>query len=157
MIKQPYDILQLMNDSSQLTTETPTADFRTLIKGNKKQNKFIEAYLNPISKTFGNAYQSAVEAGFSKNYARVITANSRHMPWITELKQLLTQYEPEHIYRAMQHIAITGKSDRDKLRALELMGKHTGMFIERSINQVNVSFVNNVPRPQAHITPIDIE
>lgn len=138
---------------TELSQTNSEIDLRTISRPTKRQSRFIDAYLDPVSDTFGNAYQSALVAGFSKNYALNITANTRNTPWVNELKQLLTRYEPEHIYRAMQHIALNGKQDRDRLRALELMGKHTGMFIERSQSEVNVSFTNHVPRP----TPVEVE
>lgn len=137
-------------------------DLRTIPRPTKKQRAFIQLWLNPKSKSFGNTYQSAIEAGFSDSTARVLTANSRQTPWIQDLKLLLTRMEPEHIYLAMQQIALDGKADRDKLKALELMGKHSGMFVERSEARVEVRFTNSVPRPiidldkvaEAEIAPI---
>lgn len=127
--------------------EASKTDLRTIEKPTKRQYRFIEAYLDPKSDTFGNAYQSAKVAGFKESYARSITANARNTPWIQEMKQLLQTYEPDHIYRAMQHIALNGKQERDQLRALELMGKAVGMFVDRSESTVNVTFRNDVPRP----------
>lgn len=147
----------MQSEASQTSNIAPITDLRTIQKPNKKQRKFIEQWLNPKSSTFGNTYQSAIAAGFTDSTARVLTANSRNTPWIQEIKQLLTHMQPEHIYLAMQQIALDGKSDRDKLRALELMGKHTGMFIERTQSDIHVTFSNSVPRPitevESTITP----
>ena|SRR5688572_16305809 len=132
---------------SELSTTNPPLDLRSISKPNKRQLRFIDAYLKVESDTFGNAYQSAIKAGFSDSYARNITANARNTPWINEIKQLLANYEPEHIYLGIQQIATEGRQDRDKLRALELMAKIKGMFIERSQSEVNVTFTNQVPRP----------
>jgi len=39
-----------------------------------RQTKFLENYLDPKSKTFSNALQSALSAGYSQEYAESITA-----------------------------------------------------------------------------------
>lgn len=57
---------------------------------NPQQQKFKELYLDPGSETFGNAYKSAVGAGFTDNYARQITAKGND--WVCEIvrdKELL--------------------------------------------------------------------
>lgn len=114
-----------------------------------KQRETVRNYFNAQDKeTFGNLYQSAVRAGFSKAYAKSIV---RDTGWIQELKQELTKYDPEHIYRGFQEIATNGKQDRDKLKALELMGKANGMFIDQVRQDVQVTFVNEVPRPKSEI------
>jgi len=125
-------------------------DFRTIRKPNKKQKGFMYSFLTPKSKTFGNVYQSAIANGFSDNYARQMSAKSKGVEWIQELKALYTHLEPEHIYLGMQQIALEGQHERDKLRALELMAKIKGMFVDRSEVQHNVVFTNSVPRPQSH-------
>jgi hypothetical protein len=130
-------------------------DFRTLPKPNKKQRRFIELWLDPSNHdTFGNAYESAKQAGFSDSYARIITGNALNVEWVQQAKELLVgALSPEHIYQGLQHIALNSKQDRDRLRALELMAKVRGMFIERTQSQVNVTFTNNVPRPVVDIEP----
>lgn len=144
-----------MSEDNQSLINTAKNDLRAIQKPTKKQTVFIEQWLNPKSKTFANTYQSAIVAGYSDSTARVMTANSRNTPWIQQIKQLLTHMQPQHIYAAMQQIALEGKSDRDKLRALELMGKHQGMFIDRSQSEVNVTFTNSVPRPVIDIEVTD--
>ncbi len=111
-----------------------------------KQVRTAELYFNPQNrKTFGNLAASALEAGFSKSYAYSI---SRDTPWINEIKRQLQTYEPDHIYRAFQDVAING-TDANRLKALELMGKHKGMFIDRIQQDIQVKFVNDVPRPES--------
>lgn len=117
------------------------------IKLNKRQYNFIENYLLPTSPTFANSYQSAVKAGFSKSYSTAITSNTLDLWWVREAKKNLVGYEPEHIYRAFQGIVQSAAQDRDKLKALELMGKAKGMFIDRVQQDVKVTFINDVPRP----------
>lgn len=132
----------------EAVTKTVEGNLDKQIKLTKRQYRFIDNYLTPTSETFANAYQSAVEAGFSKSYARIITNNSLGLEWVQEAKKNLSAYEPEHIYRAFQGIAQSNAQDRDKLKALELMGKAQGMFIDRVQQQVEVKFINDVPRPE---------
>jgi aspartyl/asparaginyl beta-hydroxylase (cupin superfamily) len=78
------------------------------------------------------------------------------------MKLYAHQLEPEHIYLGMQKLALEAKQDRDKLRALELMAKIRGMFVERSQSEVNVTFNNAVPRPiitvpQEHIPTTEVK
>lgn len=47
-----------------------------------KQILFLTNYLDPKSKTFSNAYQSAISAGFSEEYAKTII--SRGLEWVSE-------------------------------------------------------------------------
>jgi len=104
-------------------------------------------WLDTASPSFANAYQSAKRAGFSDYSSRVITSNSHNLEWIKEAKAYLDIYTPTHIVSGMQSIATNSKADRDKLRALELLAKIQGMFIERSQSEVSVTFNNSVPRP----------
>lgn len=47
-----------------------------------RQSKFLSLFMDPTSKTFSNALQSALSAGFSQEYAESITAQ---MPkWLSE-------------------------------------------------------------------------
>lgn len=49
---------------------------------NPRQILFLTYYNDPESETFSNAYQSAVKAGFTEEYAKTITA--RESDWISE-------------------------------------------------------------------------
>lgn len=124
------------------------------IKYTIKQVRTAENYFNPQNKkTFGNLAESALQAGYSKSYANSIV---RDTPWVQEIKRQLQTFEPDHIYRAFQDLAINGK-DSDKLKALELMGKHKGMFIDRVQQDIQVKFVNDVPRPDTETIIIEGE
>lgn len=119
------------------------------IRYSLKQKNTVFNYFNPRDKeTFGNLAASAVKAGYSKSYAYSI---ARDTPWIQELKQQLQQYGPDHIYKGFQEVAINGERDSDKLKALELMGKAQGMFVDRVKQDVHVVYENNVPRPKSEI------
>lgn len=83
----------------------------TIKRFNKKQRKFIEAWLNPQSDTFGNAYKSAVSAGYSKNSARVITGEAKGLEWVQQAKELYAAaLSPEHVYRGVQDIALNTRA-----------------------------------------------
>ena len=47
---------------------------------------FLRAYIDIASPTFGNAYQSALKAGYTKNYARVIRRH--YQPWRMKLLKM---------------------------------------------------------------------
>lgn len=53
-------------------------------KPDPRQALFLSSYLDPKSKTFGNAYQSAIGAGYSDEYAKVMTAPSKEVTWVSE-------------------------------------------------------------------------
>lgn len=119
------------------------------VKYTLKQTRTVDNYFNPNNKkTFGNLYQSAVEAGYSKAYAKSIV---RDTDWIQELKLQLKTYGPDHIYRSFQELAQDAKRDSDKIKALELMGKAQGMFVDRVQQDVHVKFINDMPRPENEI------
>ena len=119
------------------------------VKYTLKQRNTVANYFNARNKeTYGNLAESAVQAGYSRSYANSIVRNT---PWILELKEQLQNYTPDHIYRGFQDVAINGEYDRDKLKALELMGKAQGMFVDRVQSDVHVTFVNEVPRPASEI------
>lgn len=47
-----------------------------------QQEAFLSCYTDPKSPTFSNAYQSALEAGYSKEYAESLTSKS--LKWLSE-------------------------------------------------------------------------
>ena len=51
---------------------------------NPMQMLFIQYYFDPKSETFSNARESAVKAGFSESYAKVMTAESFGLKWVAE-------------------------------------------------------------------------
>lgn len=50
---------------------------------NPQQQAFKEAYMNPKSETFGSATQSAIKAGYGKQYAEQILSDGG--TWISEV------------------------------------------------------------------------
>lgn len=102
---------------------------------NPKQKLFLEYYLNPESQHFGNAYRSAVSAGYAESTAREITRTTAHK-WITD-SNILSDYKLDHIVQSLIRIAsfnneTNSKSPDDtRLKALELLAKLGGHLIER--------------------------
>lgn len=47
-----------------------------------RQAEFLKNYLDPKSKTFSNAYQSALKAGYEEKYAQVIL--SKDLDWLSD-------------------------------------------------------------------------
>lgn len=108
--------------------------------GTAQQERFLLFYLDPKSKTFANPYESAMEAGYSESYARVIATPSVSRRWIKEARNI-AQMEPEHIVQALQAEARNFKDNRgsDRIRALELIAKMQGLFVEKKIvGHVNI-------------------
>ena len=126
-----------------------------LAKITPKQELFVEYWMTPTSLSFGNAYESAIKAGFSKSYARKITANSNDTEWLSEFRSKLTTFNPEHTIRSIQHIAESAPLIRDRLTALGMIAKIQGVFVDRVQQQVEVKFINNVPRPTTELNRND--
>ena len=109
--------------------------------GSPQQEKFLILYLDPSSPTFGNAYQSAMEAGFAESYARVITSPAAGRHWVRDAAQYLSLVKlgPEHIAAKLQQIALEDSNNTgDQIRALEMLAKLQGLFVEKRQN-VNVN------------------
>lgn len=109
---------------------------------NPRQDRFLDLYLSISSPTFGNAYKSALQAGYSEGYARQITAPEIGNEWIrddTRLKKL----EPRHIELMIEEIASNNtEKTTDRLKALELAAKLKGMLIERKQVQQEVLHIS---------------
>lgn len=133
--------------NTELVQTEPIETPKVFNKPSKKQLQFIEYWLTPSSDTFGNAYQSAIKAGFSKSTALRMTAPVRNVEWIEQAKAMFASLQPEHIYAGLQNEAINANASKDRIRAYELMAKIRGMFVDRSESTVNVTFRNDVPRP----------
>ena len=129
-------------------TELPKPDMSAVapLKLKKKQLNYVMNYYDPNSETFGNSYESARKAGFGKVYSIQLASPARNNTWVLEARKRMTHYSPDHIYQALQDVAQNGTS-RDKLKALELMGKAKGMFVDRTQQDIHITFKNDVPRP----------
>lgn len=108
-----------------------------------QQHLFMDNWITPTSTTFGNAYQSAINAGYSTYYATQITAPAVLNQWIKDYTRKL-DFGPEHIKQGLQQLAITARDskspDDTRLKAYEILAKITGMIDNKNVNvtQVNV-------------------
>ena len=98
---------------------------------NPQQRKFCREYLKS-----GNGTASAKLAGYKEPHAgsRRLMKNPHILAYIdsmetkAESKAILTKTE---VLEQLSHEAMNCKSGNVRVRALELLGKHYGMFIER--------------------------
>jgi len=89
----------------------------------ERQSKFLEYYLDPKSKTFSNALQSALKAGFKQEYAENITAL---MPkWLSESigKGYLLQKAESNLKYFLENASEKVKADITKF-VLERLNKN---------------------------------
>ena len=101
--------------------------------GSPQQEKFLMAYLDPKSETFANAYKSAVEVGYSKDYARVLAMPSTNSLWLQEARDII-KLGPEHLTQAIQAEALNMNSKpSDRLKALEMIAKMQGLFVDKKV------------------------
>lgn len=103
-----------------------------------KQERFVQEYLVDL-----NATQAAIRAGYKEKTASAIGSENLRKPEIQKaLKKALkdreerTEVTQDYVIRKLVEIADKEASDAqdselkysNKLRALELLGKHTGAF-----------------------------
>lgn len=101
-----------------------------------KQARFCEEYLIDL-----NATQAAIRAGYSEKTANEqgarLLANVSVQEKIAELKAeraKRTEMTQDSVIQELAAVAraeVKGVRAVDKLKALELLGKHLGMFVER--------------------------
>lgn len=99
-----------------------------------KKQDFLKRYYEPSSETYANAYRSALEAGFSDSYAKVITSPSMGNKWV-KLENYLngSNMTPQHIIKSAERIALHGNKDAEQLKALEFLAKLNGMLIDKKV------------------------
>ena len=89
--------------------------------------------------TWGNAYQSAIKAGYSESYASKIMSDSLALEWVRQAKNIM-RLNPEHLKIALVEI-INGKYEKasDKIAAIKLLGIDQGMFVQKQlVGHVNI-------------------
>lgn len=133
-----------------------------------KQNKFADEYIKT-----GNAYQSALNAGYSENYAKNATKfllenNGRISSYIeermkklesktianqTEILQFLTRIvrgeEKEEVLVNVGNFEQEKQeikiSAKDRIKAAELLGKRYGSWIEKQEVDINLpTFIDDI-------------
>lgn len=110
-----------------------------------KQKLFAEEYIIDF-----NATQAAIRAGYSTKTASSIGAENLRKPKIQELiseairdRIARTHITQERVVLELASVAFAGMADmedsgitwKNKLRALELLGKHLGMFASKPAEQ----------------------
>lgn len=105
-----------------------------------RQQKFINEYLKS-----GNATDAATKAGYSKKTARAMGAENLTKP---NIQKSIAERQSKAATKAdvsltwwvekTKRIAEKSKRDSDKVRALDLLGKHLGAY--REDNQMSIDF-----------------
>lgn len=95
-----------------------------------RQAAFKAAYYDPGSRTYSNAYQSALAVGYSESTAKDLLHN--RPAWLSDFGGFEKIFEPEDLLRKLSNIIEDRDvSTRDKLKAIELMMKNRGMLKDR--------------------------
>lgn len=106
-----------------------------------QQTKFMEQWLTPTSGTFGNAYKSALVAGYSESTAVKIASPSLNNQWIVEYSRKLNLTD-EHIRQGIQSLALSANNakspDDTRLKAFEILAKISGMVDNRGGSTTNI-------------------
>ena len=119
-----------INGITRKRKRTPAKKANTLTP---QQNQFLEYYYDPENTdTFGNVYKSALKAGYSDSYARLMRAPSVGNAWIHQWNNK-KQFTQDHIVAGITSLAVNAYKDGDKLRALELLAKIEGMLVDKQI------------------------
>ena len=120
----------------------------------EKQKRFCEEYLIDL-----NATQAAVRAGYSPKTAEQAAARLLRNVKVQEYLNILrekqserTQITADMVLKELEKIALAEAdiSGKEKIKALELLGKHLGMFSERKeeSNENSETIFNIIPASQ---------
>ena len=103
-------------------------------QASKRQQDWLQYYMDPKEEeTWGNAYQSALKAGYSETYARNIMNPSLALQWVQQAKNIV-RLNPEHLKIALVKIISNNYSkDSDKIAAIKLLGIDQNMFVQKQI------------------------
>lgn len=102
----------------------------------EKQKRFCEEYLIDL-----NATQAALRAGYKEKTARSIASENLTKPDIQKyLKELMaerserTEITADNVLKELEKVAFADIeiSGREKMKALELIGKHLGLFTDQN-------------------------
>ena len=113
-----------------------------------KQKRFCEEYLIDL-----NATQAAVRAGYSSRTADRIASENLRKPDVQQYLQRLMQERSkrtgitsDQVLRELERIAMTETeiTGKEKMRALELLGKHLGMFQNGADNSAALEKLDEV-------------
>ncbi len=109
-----------------------------------KQQKFIDNYLQS-----GNGTQAAIQAGYSENGARVtanrLLTNDNIATIIKERQQQASKkadFTLENWIKKVKELADDGERDSDRLKALDMLGKHLGAYDSDNKLKLDVDKMN---------------
>lgn len=116
-----------------------------------RQELFIALYINPNSSTFGNAYKSAIQAGYKHGTAIKIASPSIANKWIVDYSRK-SSLTIDHLKESIADIIRGNIDSKDytltKLKAIELLAKLDGHMIERkqiaSVVKVELGQANQI-------------
>ena len=92
---------------------------------NPQQQMFKEAYIDPASKTFGNAYRSALLAGYDEEYADTIT--TRGLDWLSGLVRQKEMVDLAEL--ALRDSLSMDEYDKDRVPALSAIKQKSVQFV----------------------------
>ncbi len=98
-------------------------------KADPRQALFLKGYLDPKSKTFSNALQSALAAGYEREYAEVIV--SRDLDWVSEAVSKFN--EDRLVEKAKRNVdaLLDDEDSRIKADMTKFMLKNKGGYSEK--------------------------
>lgn len=110
-----------------------------------KKQDFLRRYYSPDSDTYANGFQSAVAAGYSESYARIIMSPSANHKWVNIANYMdSSNMTPQHIIKSAERIALKSNKEGEQLKALEFLAKLNGMLVEKKITAtVNIDQLLN--------------
>ena len=120
----------------------------------EKQKRFCEEYLIDL-----NATQAAIRAGYSAKTAEQTAArllrNVKVQKYISQLQKEQsdrTGITADTVLKELKKIALTDTeiTGKEKIKALELLGKHLGMFSENKEESNNNSDITFNIIPASH-------
>jgi hypothetical protein len=125
---------------------------------NPRQARFVEEYLIDLSAT-----KAAERAGYSAKSAKSLGSRLLSRPAVAAAihearirRSSLVEVRQEEVLRELQLIAYR-ETERtgDRVRALELLGRHLGMFTDRlEMTTSKVRLEDLVPRPKPRPLPM---
>jgi phage terminase small subunit len=117
-----------------------------------KRQRFVAEYLKDM-----NATQAAIRAGYSEKTARSIGSELLTIPDVAAAvaagrERIAGRLElsAEKVLRDLEDVrerAMRAEQFAPAVRAIELCGKHLGMFVERTENNTNLTVADAVDRP----------
>jgi phage terminase small subunit len=108
-----------------------------------RQERFIGYYLDTTSPYFANCFQSAVKAGYTVETARNFMHN--RPKWYSEIIGQMQGVQPEHLLLKLTDIINSPlETTQNKLKAIDMLMKHNGMYQTSNTVQLNTINIQSV-------------